>query len=191
MLLTKNEAKAIGSFINVAAGKTDAVASIQGVKVEISNNVLTFYSTNRMVIAKQSFPINEADVVAVFPPEILKFLKVATGSVVVEISDEGKAITAKAHDGRSIEAVAPAPSSYPKIEEYVQDDPTMGNRSTPINIDFDLLASVAKLVSVDDDKFTVNSYEFFIQEDNERGKPKPVIAKRHNIVAVIQPRLVK
>lgn len=191
MLLTKNEARAIGSFINVAAGKNDGVKSIQGVKVSISNHVMTIHATNRMIIASQKFSINEPDVIAIFPPEILKFLKAATGTIVVEVSDDGGTITAKAWDGKTVTVEAPKPSSYPNVEEFIPKDVEMENRATPLIIDFDLLSAVSKLVSVEDHKNAVNAYEIFIQADNERGKPKPVIAKRNSIVAVIQPRLVK
>lgn len=191
MELTKNQAKSIASFINVASGKSDAVMALQGVKVVVVNGIATVYSTNRMVIAKQTFEIESDDVEVVLPPEVLKFLKTATGSVSIEVSDEGKFIVAKSQDGRSMESVAVYPSSYPKIEEFIPDEVQMENRATPIIIDFDLLSAVSKLIAVEDFKNPVNAYEIFIQADNERGKPKPVIAKRNNIVAVIQPRLVK
>lgn len=186
MIVTENQAKAIASFANVAGDKNEVFA-LQCIKLEVIDGVAHVYSTNRYVIAYQSFETASEDFSVVLPPDVVKFLKTAKNEAElvvsedsIEVSSNGQTIRSDVYKG-----------VYPKIEEYVVKEPEAVAQEIPFTVDFDLFVKISKLVSSNDGKKPSNAYKIFVQGINERGSVNPIVLKRENVVVIVQPQRVK
>jgi len=186
MQLSEKQAKAIASFANIAGDKNDPFA-LQGVKITVSHGVASIYATNRYIIATQSFEVDSPDFSVVFPPDVVKFFKAVKGFAEVVVTEDSISVSSS---GQSIESPI-YKGAYPPIEELVIYDPEPVAQDKSFSLDFVHLIKISKIVSAFDDKNSKNAYQFFTQGFNEnKNAPKPIVMKRSNIVAVIQPMRV-
>lgn len=183
MQISEKQAKAIASFANIAGDKNDPFA-LQGVKMTVSHGVASIYATNRYIIATQSFEVDSSDFSVVFPPDVVKFFKTVKGFAEVVVTEDSISVSC---NGQSVQSPI-YKGAYPPIEEMVIHDPEPVAQDKSFSLDFANLTKISKIVSAFDDKNSKNAYQFFTQGfDDRKNSPKPIVMKRSNIVAIIQP----
>lgn len=187
MQLSEKQTKAIASFANVAGDKGDPFA-LQGVKLVVKDGVATIYATNRFILASQSFEVLEGeDVTVVLSPDVVKFLKTAKGVTELKVTEDSIEVSSGNQQFQS----PIYKGAYPPIEELVVTDPVPVAQDKLFSLDMAQLLKISKIVSSLDDKNTKNAYQFFTQGfDDKKNSPKPLVLKRQNVVAIIQPMRV-
>ena len=184
MQLTENQTKAIASFANVAGDKNDPFA-LQGVKLTVSNGVATIYATNRYILASQTFEVIDGeDVTVVLPPDVVKFLKTTKGVTELKVTEDSIEVSSGNQQFQS----PIYKGAYPPIEELVVTNPVAVPQDKLFSLDFSQLLKISKIVSSLDGKNSKNAYQFFTQGfDDKKNFSKPIVLKRENVVAIIQP----
>jgi len=195
--LTSKEQKAVASMISVTNPK-DHLAALTMVKL-IANldGTITLHATNRHIIAEQTFTphnpftLDGGAIEVLLTPNLLKAMKTSKYDGTLTITEDR--ITYATSLSPEITEVRPN-AKFPDLTPHLGssiDRSTIKHATSFLRVNLDLITAISKLVSTEDFKGDDPVFDMFTQEDRGIGKPQPILFKRANILAVVQPMYVK
>nr|DAW17346.1 MAG TPA: beta clamp protein [Caudoviricetes sp.] len=186
--LSVNMTKSIGSLANIT-GQTRLkdTPALTGVKITVTDNKLTAIATDRYMLAKTEFEIDNPTGESksfVMPLEAIKYLKANKQLIKMTVTDDY--VTFDAWGNTT--SFALLKSAYPNVETmFDEHNPTAVNsvagNDTPLLLNLELLGIVSKLVDYQDNsRSQANSWTVGISDNL-----KPLVLSRANITVLFQP----
>ena len=186
--LTKAQALSIASFVH--ATDTKSAVALSFIKLSAVGSVATVTATNRYIIAEQTFPImsSESDFELLLTPEHIKAIKDTKSDISITVNDE--TLTIYKGDGSTALPTANQYVKFPEIASVWQGIEETNKPVSDLRLNFELLAKIAKLKSVDDIGNKLDSaFDIYLQGETETSKPKAILLKRENLRVLVQPML--
>jgi hypothetical protein len=161
------------------------------------DGAITLHATNRSIIAEQTFTAHHAPdldgnpVEILLTPNLLKAMKTSKHDGALTITEDR--ITYTTSLSPEITDTLPK-DKFPDLTPYLGSsiEIEMIRPATDfVRVNLDLITAVSKLVSTEDFKGDNPVFDMFTQDTTDNGKPQPILFKRANILAVVQPMYVK
>lgn len=183
--LLNGSAKSIASLISMAAKPKDMTPILSYIRVVIADGKVSAYATDRYVLAQATAEtIDHADDADFYlDANAAKFIKAQkSGNFEFEITDLGATIRA---NSASVTVIRPN-GNYPPIQGFIDEFKPSETGTPALNLDLAKIGQVHKLEPIT----PANTWELDFSESSN-GKPGPVRFQNGNIVALVQPNLLK